>query len=80
MTARPSPGPRDRQMGTAKQGRKAHLCDRRCGSVAGGRGVGRKTIASMEDEHRAPALDLMQRVKAAFDPMNLFNPGKVFAV
>jgi len=34
----------------------------------------------MEDEHRAPALDLTRRIKAAFDPQNLFNPGKVFHV
>ena len=33
----------------------------------------------MEDEHGRAALDLMRRVKAAFDPQNLFNPGKVFA-
>jgi len=34
----------------------------------------------MEDEHGLPALDLMRRIKTAFDPQNLFNPGKVFAV
>ena len=26
------------------------------------------------------ALDLMRRVKASFDPVNLFNPGKIFAL
>ena len=34
----------------------------------------------MEDEHGTPALDLMRQVKAAFDPPNLFNSGKVSAV
>ncbi len=34
----------------------------------------------MEDGHGPEALDLMRRIKAAFDPMNIFNPGKVFAV
>jgi FAD/FMN-containing dehydrogenase len=32
----------------------------------------------MEEEHGPAALDLMRRVKASFDPRNLFNPGKVF--
>ncbi len=32
----------------------------------------------MEEEHGAAAIDLMRRVKAWFDPENLFNPGKVF--
>jgi FAD/FMN-containing dehydrogenase len=31
----------------------------------------------MEEEPGA-ALELMRRVKASFDPQNLFNPGKVF--
>jgi FAD/FMN-containing dehydrogenase len=35
-------------------------------------------MAYMEDEHGPAALDLMRRVKAAFDPKNIFNPGKIF--
>jgi len=31
----------------------------------------------MEDEHPPATLDAMRRIKAAFDPANLFNPGKV---
>jgi len=50
------------------------------GTCTGEHGIGQKKIAYMEDEHGSAALDLMRRVKAAFDPMNLFNPGKVFAV
>ncbi len=50
------------------------------GTCTGEHGIGQKKIAYMEDEHGAPAVDLMRRVKAAFDPQNLFNPGKVFAV
>jgi D-lactate dehydrogenase (cytochrome) len=49
------------------------------GTCTGEHGVGQKKIAYMDDEHGAPAVDLMRRVKAAFDPQNLFNPGKVFA-
>ena len=50
------------------------------GTCTGEHGVGQKKIAYMEDEHGPEAIDLMRRVKAAFDPQNLFNPGKVFAV
>ena len=50
------------------------------GTCTGEHGIGQKKIAYMEDEHGLPAIDLMRRVKAAFDPQNLFNPGKVFAV
>ena len=34
----------------------------------------------MEEEHDAPALDMIRRIKAGFDPQNLFNPGNVFAL
>ena len=34
----------------------------------------------MEDEDGPAAVDLMRRVKAAFDPQNLSNPEKVFSV
>ena len=47
------------------------------GTCTGEHGIGQKKIAYMEDEHGHAALDLMRRVKAAFDPQNLFNPGKV---
>src|SRR5271165_262650 len=50
------------------------------GTCTGEHGIGQKKIEYMEEEHGAPALDLMRRVKASFDPQNLFNPGKVFAV
>ena len=50
------------------------------GTCTGEHGVGQKKIAFMEDEHGAATMDLMRRVKAAFDPQNLFNPGKIFSV
>jgi FAD/FMN-containing dehydrogenase len=31
----------------------------------------------VEEEFPAATLDLMRRVKQAFDPDNLFNPGKI---
>ena len=60
--------------------RLAHRAIAMGGTCTGEHGIGQKKIAFMEDEHGAPALDLMRRIKAAFDPQNLFNPGKVFAV
>ncbi len=60
--------------------RLAHRAIAMGGTCTGEHGIGQNKIAYMEDEHGAPALDLMRRVKAAFDPMNLFNPGKVLPV
>jgi D-lactate dehydrogenase (cytochrome) len=48
------------------------------GTCTGEHGVGQKKIAYVEAEHSPETLDLMRRVKAAFDPQNLFNPGKIF--
>ncbi len=58
--------------------RLAHRAIAMGGTCTGEHGVGQKKRAYMEEEHGAVALDLMRRVKASFDPMNLFNPGKVF--
>jgi D-lactate dehydrogenase (cytochrome) len=48
------------------------------GTCTGEHGIGQKKIAFLEVEGDAAALDLMRRVKLAFDPQNLFNPGKIF--
>ncbi len=48
------------------------------GTCTGEHGVGQKKGPYLIDEHGLEALDLMQRLKAAFDPMNIFNPGKIF--
>ena len=58
--------------------RLAHRAIAMGGTCTGEHGVGQKKRAYMEEEHGAIALDLMRRVKASFDPKNLFNPGKVF--
>jgi D-lactate dehydrogenase (cytochrome) len=60
--------------------RLAHRAIAMGGTCTGEHGVGQNKIAYMEDEHGPAAIDLMRRVKASFDPQNLFNPGKVFAV
>jgi D-lactate dehydrogenase (cytochrome) len=58
--------------------RLAHRAIAMGGTCTGEHGIGQKKRAYMEEEHGAVALDLMRRVKASFDPRNLFNPGKVF--
>jgi D-lactate dehydrogenase (cytochrome) len=60
--------------------RLAHRAIAMDGTCTGEHGVGQKKMAYMEDEHGLPALDLMRRVKAAFDPKNIFNPGKIFYI
>ena len=57
--------------------RLAHRAIAMGGTCTGEHGVGQWKMAYMEDEHGRPALDLMRRVKAAFDPQNMFNPGKI---
>jgi D-lactate dehydrogenase (cytochrome) len=47
------------------------------GTCTGEHGVGQMKIQYMEEEHPAATLDLMRRVKQAFDPSNLLNPGKI---
>ena len=41
-------------------------------------GIGKQKY--MLDEHGAPALDLMRRIKALFDPNDILNPGKILAL
>jgi D-lactate dehydrogenase (cytochrome) len=48
------------------------------GTCTGEHGVGQKKIGYVEKEHSPETLDLMRRIKVSFDPMNLFNPGKIF--
>ena len=58
--------------------RLAHRAIAMGGTCTGEHGVGQKKREYMEEEHGPIAIDLMRRVKASFDPQNLFNPGKVF--
>jgi D-lactate dehydrogenase (cytochrome) len=58
--------------------RLAHRAIAMGGTCTGEHGVWQKKREYMEEEHGPIAIDLMRRVKASFDPQNLFNPGKVF--
>ena len=47
------------------------------GTITGEHGIGITKAPYMEMEFSGPALDLMARLKNAFDPNNILNPGKI---
>ena len=49
------------------------------GAVSGEHGIGTAKLASFTDLEDPVKLDLMRRIKAAFDPAGILNPGKVFS-
>lgn len=48
------------------------------GTITGEHGIGITKAPYMEMEFSKPAIELMIRLKAAFDPNNILNPGKIF--
>ena len=48
------------------------------GSISGGHGIGVTKAAYLGLELSAGEIALMKRVKAAFDPNGILNPGKIF--
>jgi glycolate oxidase len=48
------------------------------GTITGEHGIGITKAPYMEIEFSKPALLLMSRLKSAFDPNNILNPGKIF--
>jgi len=64
--------------GEAFSSRLVHRALAMGGTCTGEHGVGQKKAPYLEDEHSPATLDLMRRVKLAFDPQNLMNPGKIF--
>jgi glycolate oxidase len=48
------------------------------GTITGEHGVGITKAPYMEMELSRPSLELMARLKAAFDPNGILNPGKIF--
>jgi len=53
---------------------------RLAGAVSGEHGIGTAKLASYADLEDPVKLGLMRRIKAAFDPHGILNPGTVFAV
>src|SRR5439155_23009673 len=49
------------------------------GTCTGGHGVGLHKVALLGEEFGDAGVDLMRRLKAAWDPLNILNPGKVVA-
>jgi D-lactate dehydrogenase (cytochrome) len=47
------------------------------GTCTGEHGVGLHKMDFLVQEHGADAVDLMARIKRAFDPLNILNPGKI---
>lgn len=54
------------------------LCIEKGGSITGEHGVGEEKKHMMSKMFTEPDLDTMQRVRCAFDPLQLSNPTKIF--
>jgi glycolate oxidase len=70
------PGESDRAVEVA--GEILKYCVEAGGSITGEHGVGADKAGYMPQMFSAEDLDAMQRVRLAFDPGNLCNPGKIF--
>ena len=59
-------------------GRILRLCLEMGGSITGEHGVGVEKRAYLPEMFNPDEMDLMQNIRAAFDPIQIANPGKMF--
>ena len=50
------------------------------GTISGEHGIGHKRKGYLKNIMNPNTLDMMKRVKLAFDPNNILNPGKIFDI
>ncbi len=62
----------------ALAGRILHLCVEMGGSITGEHGIGMEKRAYLPAMFSADEIDCFQRLRAAFDPLGISNPGKMF--
>lgn len=53
--------------------------DRHAGSISAEHGIGVKKRAAFLSRATADEVDIMRRIKAAIDPQNIMNPGRIFS-
>jgi glycolate oxidase len=70
--------PGQEQAAEALAGDIVRICIRSGGSITGEHGVGADKAAYMAEMFTEADLDTMAKVRCAFDPSTVFNPGKVF--
>jgi glycolate oxidase len=70
------PGALDRAESLA--GRILKMCVEMGGSITGEHGIGMEKRAYLPDMFTPAEIDCMQRIRAAFDPLGIANPGKMF--
>src|ERR1700675_3340755 len=66
------------ELAEALSSRILELCIAAGGSITGEHGVGEDKKKMMSKMYSEPDLDTMQRVRCAFDPLQLSNPTKIF--
>jgi glycolate oxidase len=66
------------QRAEALAGRILHMCVEMGGSITGEHGIGMEKREYLSDMFNADEIDCMKRLRDAFDPLGLANPGKMF--
>jgi glycolate oxidase len=72
--------PGDLQRAEALAGRILKMCVEMGGSITGEHGVGVEKRDFLPEMFSADEIDCLERVRAAFDPLGIANPGKMFPV